>query len=241
MSGEANSDQASAAEGSFQHHAGKRTPAEWVFRLVLMLIGLTIAHLGVTLFLLPALGSDPFTTFVQGLAGVFGVSVGTAHVAMLLALMTLMLLTTRGYVLPGTVVCSFCGGPIIDLFSWLLRGWIYPAGPMWLRLASMLAGVVVLAAGMSLVIKSDAGTGANDLVAVILTDKLKRFQFRWVRVACDVFFAASGFFLGGVLGVGTLAAALLIGPAAQFFFPSMERFVAGAVGRFFTGPGAAGT
>ncbi len=213
---------------------------EWLFRLVLMLIGLTVAHLGVTLFLLPALGSDPFTTFVQGLARVFGVSVGTAHVATLLVLMTVMLLTTKGYVLPGTVVCSFCGGPIIDLFSWLLRDHIAASGPMWLRLAAMLAGVVVLAAGMSLVIKSDAGTGANDLLAVILTDKLERFQFRWVRVACDVFFAASGFVLGGVLGIGTLAAALLIGPVAQYFFPLMERFVKTAVARFFPAVAAKG-
>ncbi|MCD7895902.1 MAG: YitT family protein, partial [Planctomycetaceae bacterium] len=134
------------------------------------------------------------------------------------------------YVLPGTVVCSFFGGPIIDLFSWLLGGVITPDSGMVLRFLSMLAGCVVLAAGMSLVIKSDAGTGANDLVAVILTDKLGRFQFRWVRVACDVFFAVTGFLLGGVLGIGSVAAACLVGPVAQFFFPFMERLVHRVVG-----------
>lgn len=219
------------AEG-FAHPAGKRSLKEWVLRLVLMLAGLTVAHLGVTLFILPALGSDPFTIFAQGWASQFGVSVGTAHVVILCFLMVVMLLTTRGYVLPGTVVCSFCGGPIIDMFSWLLRDIVSSASPMLVRVLSMLAGCVVLAAGMSLVIKSDAGTGANDLVAVIMTDKLKRFQFRWVRVACDVFFAASGFLLGGVLGFGSLAAALLVGPVAQFFFPTMERLVGMMVARF---------
>ena len=215
--------------------AGRRTLREWPVRIVLLLVGLTIAHLGVTLFILPALGSDPFTIFVQGWAHVTGLSVGTCHVIILCILMTVMLLTTRGYVLPGTAVCSFCGGPIIDMFSWLLREHISAGSSMPLRAVSMLAGCVVLAAGMALVIKSDAGTGANDLVAVILADKLRR-QFRWVRVGCDVFFAAAGFFLGGVLGVGSLAAALLVGPVAQYFFPAMQKAVDITVRRFVPHP-----
>lgn len=218
--------------GEFASHNRGRSVKEWALRLILMLIGLTIAHLGVTLFILPALGSDPFTIFVQGWARIFGTSIGTFHVIILCLLMIIMLLTTKGYVLPGTIVCSFFGGPIIDLFSWLLRDFIRPDSSMALRIASMLAGCVVLGAGMALVIKSDAGTGANDLVAVILTDKLKRFQFRWVRVGCDVFFAIIGFLLGGVLGIGSLAACLLVGPVAQFFFPFWERVVKASVQRF---------
>ncbi len=221
-------------EAGFASHNRGRSVKEWALRLILMLIGLTIAHLGVTLFILPALGSDPFTIFVQGWAGIFGTSIGTFHVIILCLLMLVMLLTTTGYVLPGTVVCSFFGGPIIDLFSWLLRDFIRPDSPMAIRIVSMLAGCIVLAAGMALVIKSDAGTGANDLVAVILTDKLKRFQFRWVRVACDVFFAITGFFLGGVLGIGSLAACLLVGPVAQFFFPFWERVVKFSVQRYIS-------
>mgnify|MGYP007025246011 CR=1 FL=1 len=36
-------------------------------RIVLLLAGLTIAHLGVALFLRSDLGSDPFNVLVQGL------------------------------------------------------------------------------------------------------------------------------------------------------------------------------
>ena len=39
----------------------------WIKRVILLLIGLTIAHLGVTLFLLADLGSDPFNVLIQGL------------------------------------------------------------------------------------------------------------------------------------------------------------------------------
>ena len=40
---------------------------EFVCRLVILFIGLTIAHLGVTLFLLSDLGADPFNVLIQGL------------------------------------------------------------------------------------------------------------------------------------------------------------------------------
>ena len=45
----------------------KRSMKEIVVRLLLLLMGLVIAHLGVTLFLLTELGADPFNVFVQGI------------------------------------------------------------------------------------------------------------------------------------------------------------------------------
>ena len=45
----------------------KRTIKEIILRVIILLIGLTIAHLGVTLFLLADLGADPFNVLIQGL------------------------------------------------------------------------------------------------------------------------------------------------------------------------------
>ncbi len=208
----------------------KRSLRDWSIRLLLLLLGLTVAHLGVTLFLQSGLGSDPFTVLVQGLTNVVGLSVGTVHVAVTLGLMLIMLLTTKGYVLPGTVVCTFCGGPIIDLFTWLLGGWIDAALPFAWRVAVSVLGCAILACGMALVICSDAGTGANDLVAVILADKLKKFQFRWVRMACDAVFTLFGLALGGTIGLGTIFAVLLVGPVAQLMMPLWRRIVGSCVG-----------
>ena len=46
----------------------KRTGKEWALRIGILLSGLTVAHLGVTLFLLSDLNSDPFNLFVQGIS-----------------------------------------------------------------------------------------------------------------------------------------------------------------------------
>lgn len=207
----------------FASDTSGRSAADWAKALIILLIGLTVAHLGVTLFLLSELGTDTFTVFIQGLSRIFGVSVGTVHVIVLCILMAVMLVTTKGYVKPGTVVCAFCGGPIIDLFTWLLDGWINVEAGMPVRVISMLAGCVILSAGMSIVINSNAGTGPNDLVAVILSDRIEKVQFRWVRVGCDLFFVALGFLLGGTVGAGTLVAVFLTGPLVQFWLPRTKR------------------
>lgn len=207
---------------TFAADTAGRTPLQWAQGLLTLFIGLTIAHLGVSLFLLSELGSDAFTVMIQGIALTAGLSIGTVHVAALVILLIVMSAATRGYVKPGTFVCAFCGGWIIDFFLWLLGGFLTPDAPIWLRFLVMLAGCVILSLGMSVVIESHSGTGPNDLVAIILTDKInahRSVQFQFVRIGCDICFVVIGFLLGGRFGVGTIAAALVIGPLVQFFLP----------------------
>ena len=79
--------------------------------------------------------------------------------------------------------------------------------------------------GMSIVINSNAGTGPNDLIAIILSDKIPAVEFRWVRVGCDLFFVLLGCFLGGTVGAGTIVAVFLTGPLVQFWLPKTKRFM----------------
>ena len=192
---------------------------EWLLRLCFLTLGLIIAHLGVTLFLISSLGTDTLTVFASGISRTTGISVGLCHSGIQCILILLMLLFAKGYIKTGSFICCLLGGPIIDIFNWFLGRFVTAASPMALRLAVMVLGCVILSVGMALVIASDAGTGPNDLVAVILTDKLQKFQFRTVRICCDLFFIAAGWLLGGTVGIGTVAAAFLVGPVVQIFLP----------------------
>lgn len=196
---------------------------EWLLRLCFLTVGLVIAHLGVTLFLISNLGTDTFTVFASGISNITGISVGLCHSGIQCVLIVLMVLFTKGYIKTGSFICCLLGGPIIDVFNWLLGRFVTVDSPFFLRLAVMALGCVILSIGMALVIVSDAGTGPNDLVAVILTDKLHRFQFRAVRICCDLFFIIVGWLLGGVVGIGTVTAAFLVGPVVQVFLPVHRR------------------
>lgn len=196
---------------------------EWFLRLCFLTLGLIIAHLGVTLFLISDLGTDTFTVFASGISHTTGISVGLCHSGIQCVLIILMILFTRGYIKTGSFICCILGGPIIDVFNWMLGRFISAASPMPVRFLTMVLGCVILSIGMALVISSDAGTGPNDLVAVILTDKLNRFQFRTVRICCDLFFIIAGYLLGGTVGIGTVVAAFLVGPIVQIFRPVHQK------------------
>lgn len=209
---------------------GNRSLKEWIVRALILLVGLTIAHLGVTLFLLSDLGADPFNVFVQGVFGkLSGLSAGMfthgrVHMIISLLIIVVLLFVDRSYVKIGTVICMVCGGPIIDFFTWVL-GYILPETlPLWGRFLMLVLGCVVLAYGMTIVIKSDAGTGPNDLVAVVLSDKTGK-KFSVVRLLVDAAFALIGLALGGTLGVGTIVCIALVGPVAGIFLPVNERLV----------------
>ena len=206
----------------------RRSPREIAVRVVLLLIGLCIAHLGVTLFLQSDLGSDPFNVFIQGLYRGLPWSQwsfmthGRVHLLVSLLIMVVLLVVDRSYVGIGTILCMALGGPIIDVYTVWLSPVINGSLPLGVRLGLLVAGCLILAFGMTIVIRSQAGTGPNDLVAVVLSDKWKK-PFGPVRIGVDLTFAAVGFLLGGVLGIGTVICAFLVGPAAQLFFPISQK------------------
>ena len=210
-------------------------------RVALLLMGLCIAHLGVTLFLQTELGSDPFNVFVQGLfrrvpwPAWAAMTHGRVHLLVSLLILLVLLGLDRSYVGVGTVLCMALGGPIIDVFTLWLAPVIHGGLPLMGRLGLLVAGCLILAFGMTIVIRSQAGTGPNDLVAVVLSDKLKK-PFGPVRVVVDCAFAGIGLALGGVLGIGTVVCAFLVGPAAQLFFPVSEKICQVALRQFAGDP-----
>ena len=200
---------------------------EFWIRVLLLLLGLAIAHLGVTLFLLTELGSDPFNVMIQGLTRTVDqplLTHGRIHLLASLLIVLLLLIADRRYIGVGTLLCMALGGPIIDLYSLWLSPLIRGDAPLTLRLPLLVLGCVILAFGMTVVIRSEAGTGPNDLVAVVISEKLHA-PFGLTRVLVDLCFAGLGFLLGGTLGLGTVICAFVVGPAAQLFMPLSRRLV----------------
>lgn len=208
----------------------KRNLAEYIKRLLILVLGLTIAHLGVTLFLLSNLGSDPFNVLIQGIANILPLSHGTCHQIICFLILGILLFVARSYIKTGTFICMFFGGPIIDFFSWLLGGLINDNSSIIIRFVSLVLGCFILAFGMTIVIKSDAGTGPNDLVGVVISDKLHK-PFGIIRVIVDFSFVIIGMLLGGIFGVGTIVCAFLIGPIADRFLPVSEKLVHKLLGK----------
>lgn len=202
-----------------------------LLRVIILFFGLTIAHFGVTLFLLADIGADPFNVFVQGIFRFTGQipgwpihTHGNTHVAISFLIILILLVVDRTYIKLGTVLCMIFGGPIIDIFTLLLSDLFTSVSTLPLKIIINGIGCIILAFGMTIVMKSEAGTGPNDLVGICISDKLKK-NFGIIRMVVDISFVLIGFLFGGSFGVGTLICAFLVGPVANIFLPINEKWI----------------
>lgn len=209
----------------------KHSYKDILFRCLIMLVGLTVAHLGVTLYLLANLGADPFNVLVQGIFRTLQaftdsafLTHGNTHISISLMIIFILLAVDKTYIKIGTILCMLFGGPIIDFFTRIFSPLFEASHPIWVDILVEIIACVILAFGMTIVIKSDAGTGPNDLVAVVISDKTQK-KFSIIRIIVDFSFVAVGFALGASFGIGTIICAFLVGPVAGFFLPYSEKYI----------------
>lgn len=203
----------------------------WAVKVVILMIGLTIAHLGCTLFIQSSLGNDPYNVLIQGLfrtlskaTGLTFLTHGRVHIVICAIIVLVLLFVDKSYIKIGTLLCMIFGGPIIDMFTVVLKNIVNENSTMVVRFIALALGCVILAFGMTIVIKSDCGTGPNDLVAVVISDKIKK-NFGVIRIIVDLTFVIVGFLLSGTVGIGTVVCAFLVGPVANIVMPFNEKWI----------------
>lgn len=204
----------------------------WIRRLLMLAAGTVISQAGIQLFVAVALGSDPYMVFVQGIGALLGMSNGMAMNVVMLVLIVLLLVFTRGYVRPGTILCTFCVGPLVGAYEKLYTVLLPQEAGLPLRLALILLACVVASFGLALMLQSAAGACPNDLISVVLSDKIERLAFHYARIFTDAAMVLVGFLLGilcgegfwgSVVGIGTVASVILYGPFIQWFTPLAVR------------------
>jgi uncharacterized membrane protein YczE len=173
-------------------------------RLGLLLVGCLVLGTGVSMLLSADLGSDGYSTLVNGVARGAGIPFVVAN--LLVALVFLALAAVRR-VPPGvgTVVQVAVVGATV---SWLLPVIGTPeslAG----RIVLLAAAFPVLSVGVASYLGSQLGAGPAEGAALAWDPPV---PFRWSYSAVQGGGALLGWLLGATLGAGTIAVILLLGP-----------------------------
>ncbi|MBE6062230.1 MAG: hypothetical protein E7207_01395 [Clostridium butyricum] len=211
-------------------------------RLVLFFVGMTIIQFGVALYLKTNIGSDPMTVFTQGLAstlnktalkdtsivnmiaGTNTVTPGVANMIILVVLTAIILLVERKRINIGTLICVVGVGPIIDLGVKVISYFPVENTNLFVKMLLVLLGCCIIAIGFSVLSASNVGVAPNDIIPFIIQDKTKA-QYRTIRITMDAVLLIGGYFLGGVVGIGTIISMAATGPFIQMFLPYGEKFV----------------
>ena len=196
-----------------------------VARTVWLVSGLFLCALGILAFLESRLGLGPWDVLHQGLAEHTPLSFGVANevVAVVVLFIAWLLGSRPGF---GTVANAILIGTFVALVQPLgfvhhLSTWPLPA-----RVALLVVGLVCFGFGSAFYIGAAYGAGPRDSLMLIGAFRT-HVRIGIVRAVLEASALVIGFALGGKVGIGTLAFALLIGPSVEgsFWLVSRTRLV----------------
>jgi len=186
---------------------GRRLPR----RIAQLLVGLFLYGIGIAFIVRGEIGAAPWDVLTQGIATHVPLTFGVITILTSVVVLLLWLPLRQRYGI-GTLLNALLVGPSADVGLLLI-----PTGqPLWLRIGFFVIGLVVLAAATGMYIGAHFGPGPRD---GLMTGLHKRTGWPiWiVRTGIEIVVVAVGWALGGNVGVGTLAFALLVGPLCQYF------------------------
>lgn len=173
-------------------------------QLLQLCAGCVVLGLGVAMLLAADLGSDGYSTFVNGIAIRSGIAFWIAN---LVVGVVLVALAATRRVIPGlgTVVQVVLVGVAVSVFLDLLS----TPDTLALRVLLLAAAFPVLAVGIATYLGSNTGAGPAEAAALAFDPPI---AFRWSYSAVQGGGALLGFLLGATVGVGTVAVIVLLGP-----------------------------
>jgi uncharacterized membrane protein YczE len=176
-------------------------------RTALLIVGCVVLGTGVAVLLAADLGSDGYSTFVNGLTIATGVDFWVMNlvVGVVLVAMAALRRVRPGI---GTVVQVVLVGVTVSVVLDLLST---PEALGW-RAALLAAAFPVLSVGIALYLGSHTGAGPAEAAALAWDPPV---PFRWSYSVVQGGGALGGWLLGATVGVGTLAVILLLGPAVD--------------------------
>ena len=185
-------------------------------RIPQLLIGLFLYGVAISMMIRAGLGVSPWDVLSQGVSIQTGLAFGL--VTNLIGLAVLLLwIPIREKPGIGTVLNVLLIGPSAEVGLWLI-----PAQTaLWAQVLLFAGGLVLLAIATGLYIGARFGPGPRD---GLMTGIHRRFGVRiWVvRTTIEVIVLAAGWMLGGTVGLGTVAFALLIGPLVNITMPLLR-------------------
>lgn len=184
-----------------------------VRRVIQLPLGLFLYGFAIAMMVRAGIGVSPWDVFAQGVSRLTGIEFGwvTNIVGALVLLLWIPLRQRPGV---GTIVNVLLIGPSAEVGLAVLP----VPGALGEQLLLFAGGLALYAIATGLYIGAGFGPGPRD---GLMTGIHRRFGVRiWIaRTAVEAVVLAAGWLLGGNVGFGTVAFALLIGPMVSVTLP----------------------
>ncbi|MEW2398328.1 hypothetical protein [Streptomyces sp. NPDC046862] len=180
-------------------------------RLIQLYVGLALYGASMALLVEAGLGLAPWIVLDQGLSELIGLSIG---VTVILVGVVVLLLWIPLRQRPGLGTVS--NVLVIGLAMDATLAAVPAVRTLAIRVLVLVAGILLNGVATGLYIAARFGPGPRDGLMTGLHQRTG-YPIGRIRTAIEVAVVATGFALGGTVGVGTVLYALTIGPLAQLF------------------------
>jgi uncharacterized membrane protein YczE len=188
------------------------------YRWLFFLGGLIVMALGFTLTIKGnKLGIGPWDVLHVGLFLNFGLTIGTWAILAGLAIILLTAIATRRLPQIGTYLNMLLVGVFIDVFNFLIPDF----HALMSQIVVFAIGIMLAGIGIGMYVAPKIGAGPRDSLMLFVVQKTG-MSISVVRASLEVLVALTGWLLGGPVGIGTIAVALLTGRIVQFTLPYFE-------------------
>ena len=175
--------------------------------LFFLCFGLTLFGLGEGLLIVSSTGASPWTVLAQGISLNIGFSIGTITLIISIVLLFLWFFLNQKPGI-GTVLNALIIALMIDLCIKFV-----PTPESFIsQIILTIIAVITVGLGGGIYLVANLGPGPRDGLMVGLQQKTN-LPIAFVRVSIEIAVVSIGWYLGGVVGVGTLLFAFGIGPA----------------------------
>jgi len=175
--------------------------------LMFLCAGLSIFGLGEALLIAAGVGLSPWTVLAQGISNQTGWSIGLSTFVVSISVLLLWIPLKQ---IPG--IGTILNAVIISAILEYVLPHIPTPDDYALQVAQAVAGVLVTGIGGGIYLIANLGPGPRDGLMTGL-QQISNLPIAWVRSGIEIAAVVAGWSLGGVVGLGTVLFALLIGPA----------------------------
>ena len=187
-----------------------------IITLLYLVIGLILFGLGETMLIAANVGVSPWTVLAQGISIKTGYSIGIATFIVSIGVLILWIPLKQK---PG--IGTILNTIIISIVLDVSLPYLPTPESFFLQALQVFIGVIIVGLGSGFYLISNLGPGSRDGLMTGLQKKTN-LPIALIRATIEVSAVVFGFYLGGVVGIGTLVFAFGIGPAvsAGLFFVS---------------------
>lgn len=181
--------------------------------------GLALFGLGEAILIASGAGVSPWTVLADGISGKTGWSIGFSTMIISFAILALWI-PLRQKPGMGTILNALIIAFMIDFSLPYLP---HPDQLAW-QLVQAAVGVFIVGLSSGIYLAANLGPGPRDGLMTGL-QRVTDIPIAWVRIAIEVAAVASGWYLGGAVGVGTLMFAFGVGPCVAIGILLVRRFL----------------